>query len=368
MLLLPRAGRSSANASPLTSSLRCSRLARLFREPVLLASLLLASSAGVLAQAPAPGRTFTNPLQVNGPDPWITRRGGQYYYTNTTGQNITLWKSKTLAGVKTEPGAVVWTPPTTGPHSTQIWAPELHFLSGKWYLYYTATDRAKAGDDTRYVFVLENASPDPTTGTWVDKGRVNTRYSGLDGTVFEQGGQRYFVYSAYVGPQSVLAIAPMQNPWTLDAARETIIATPTLAWEKGGGRQILEGPEFLAGRQGQLFIVYSASACWDDDYSLGMLTAQPGADPLLASSWVKSPAPVFQPSAENGVWGTGHNGFTTSPDGRENWLIYHAKAAANGKCEGRSARAQRFGWRPDGSPDFGVPAALATPQPAPSGE
>jgi len=333
----------------------------------LLVSVLLGSTLGAVAQAPA-ARTFTNPLKENGPDPWIIRHGGQYYYTNTMGQNITLWKSPTLEGVQAAPGAVVWTPPVTGPNSTQIWAPELHFLGGKWYLYYTATDRAKAGDTSRYVFVLENASADPTTGTWVDKGRVNTKYSGLDGTVFEHGKRRYFVYSAYVGPQSVLAIAPMTNPWTIEAAKETTIAAPTLDWEKGGGRQILEGPEFLAGKKGQLFLVYSASACWDDNYSLGMLTAQPGADPLRAASWVKSPQPVFHPSAETGVWGTGHNGFTTSPDGRENWLIYHAKAAADGKCEGRSSRAQRFTWRPDGSPDFGVPAALATPQAVPSGE
>ena len=43
-------------------------------------------------------------------------------------------------------------------------------------------------------------------------------------------------------------------------------------------------------------------------------------------------------------------------------------AAAAAPLIGRSARAQRFGWHPDGSPDFGVPAALATPQPVPSGE
>ena len=335
---------------------------------ILFVSALLGVSHLAGAQSvPAP-RTFMNPLKVNGPDPWIIRHGGYYYYTNTMGKNLTLWKSKTLEGVNDAPGAVVWTPPATGPNSTQIWAPELHFLAGKWYLYYTASDKAKAGDDTRYVFVLENASADPTTGTWVDKGRVNTKHSGLDGTVFEHGGQRYFVYSAYVGLQSVLAIAPMKNPWTLDAVREITIATPTLAWEKGGGRQILEGPEFLAGKKGQLFLVYSASACWDDNYSLGMLTAQPGADPLLAASWVKSPEPVFHPSAENGVWGTGHNGFTASPDGRESWLIYHAKAAADGKCEGRSSRAQRFTWNADGTPNFGVPTALSTDLATPSGE
>ncbi len=334
----------------------------------LLLVLLLGGTRAAVAQGPAGARTFANPLKVNGPDPWVIRHDGYYYYTNTMGKNLTLWKSKTLEGVQDAPGTVVWVPPATGPNSYEIWAPELHFLDGKWYLYYTATDKANFSDATRYVFVLENTSADPTAGTWVDKGKLNTKYSGLDGSVFEHGGRRYFLYSAYVGAQSVLAIAPMTNPWTLDAARETVIARPTYDWEKGGGRQILEGPEFLVGRKGQLFVVYSASACWDDNYSLGMLTALPGADPLRADSWVKTPRPVFHPSAENGVWGTGHNGFTTSPDGRENWLIYHAKAAADGKCAGRSSRAQRFGWHADGSPDFGVPAALATPQAVPSGE
>ncbi|RPD47079.1 alpha-N-arabinofuranosidase [Hymenobacter sediminis] len=340
---------------------------RIFLPPLLLSATLITSLNPARAQQSAV-RTFTNPLQENGPDPWVARHGGYYYYTNTMGQNITLWKSKGLSTVKNAPATVVWTPPTTGPNSTQIWAPELHFLDGKWYLYYTATDQANPGDNSRYVFVLENASPDPTMGTWVDKGKVNTKYTGLDGSVFEQGGKRYFLYSAYVGPQSVLAIAPMQNPWTLQPGKEVTIAAPTYAWEKGGGRQILEGPEFLSGKKGQLFIVYSASACWDDNYSLGMLTAAKGTDPLRPDSWTKAPQPVFHPSAENGVWGTGHNCFITSPDGREDWIVYHAKSAPDGKCAGRSSRMQRFAWNPDGTPNFGAPVPVQQPQQVPSGE
>lgn len=315
-----------------------------------------------------PASTFKNPLQTNGPDPWITRQGEYYYYTNTTGRNLTIWKTKALSEIAQVKPVVVWTPPATGMNSAAIWAPELHQLDGKWYFYYTATNKAHSSDSTRYVFVLENASADPTTGTWVDKGKINTRHPGLDGSVFEHGGQRYFLYSAYVGPQSVLAIAPMKNPWTLQADQEVILARPTYAWEKGGGRQILEGPEFLLGRKGQLNIVYSASACWDDNYALGMLTAAKGSDPLRPESWVKAPQPVFRPSTRNGVWGTGHNSFTKSPDGREDWLVYHAKAAADGKCEGRSSRAQRFTWNPDGTPNFGEPASLLQLQPRPSGE
>ncbi|QNE38812.1 family 43 glycosylhydrolase [Hymenobacter sp. NBH84] len=311
-------------------------------------------------------QSFTNPLQTNGPDPWVAQRNGYYYYTNTLGNRIALWKTQQLSEVGKAQPVTVWMPPATGPNSTQIWAPELHYLQGKWYLYYTAADKAHPDDDHRYVFVLENASADPTRGQWVDKGKVNTKYTGLDGSVFKHGDKQYFLYSAYVGPQSVLCIAPLQNPWTIDQSKEAIIARPTYAWEKGGGRQILEGPEFLQGKKGQLFIVYSASACWDDNYSLGMLTAAKGQDPLRAESWTKAPQPVFKPSPENHVWGTGHNGFAKSPDGRD-WLVYHAKSQADGKCEGRSSRMQPFTWRPDGSPDFGVPVSLETPLRWPAG-
>jgi GH43 family beta-xylosidase len=337
---------------------------------VWLVAALLSSVAfcGPASAQPASARTFRNPLRADGPDPWIAQHNGTYYYTNTTGGNLTIWKSGKLSEAGRGTGRVVWTPPATGPNSYEIWAPELHWLDGKWYIYYTATDKANFGDQTRYVFVLENPSPDPTTGTWADKGRLNTRYPGLDGSVFEHGGRRYFLYSAYVGLQSVLCIAPMRTPWALATEREAIIARPTHDWEKGGGRQILEGPEFLAGRRGQLFVVYSASACWDDNYCLGLLTAAPGADPLQPESWVKAAQPVFRPSARNRVYGTGHNGFATSPDGRENWLVYHAKTAADGKCAGRSSRLQRFSWTPDGRPDFGEPAPLNAPQPTPSGE
>ena len=318
-----------------------------------------AQKAPETATAPAApaAHTFTNPLEANGPDPWVTRHDGYYYYTNTLGNRLALWKTPDLSQVGQAEAHTVWTPPPAGPNSSNIWAPELHRVDNKWYIYYTATDAKKPTDDNRYVFVLENPAADPTTGTWTDKGQVNTKYPGLDGSLFEHDGRRYFLYSAYVGPQSVLCIAPMTNAWTIDQTKEAIIAKPTQAWEKGGGRQILEGPEFLPGKKGQLLIVYSGSACWDDNYALGMLTAAPGADPLQAVSWTKSDGPVFHKSVENSVYGTGHNSFTKSPDGRD-WLVYHAKDAATGKCEQRSSRMQPFTWNPDGTPHFGAAVAL----------
>lgn len=325
---------------------------------------LCSSLALLVASVTATAQSFTNPLLPAGADPWVIQHQGWYYYTNTTGQNLTLWKTRNLAELPNAESKTVWTPPAAGPNSADVWAPELHRLDGTWYLYYTATDKANPGDLTRYVFVLENSSPDPLQGTWTDRGKINTKYSGLDGSVFEHRGRRYFLYSGYVGPQSQLFIARMKNPWTLEGP-EVMLAKPEFKWEKYDNREICEGPEFLQkDARSPLCIVYSASACWDDDYCLGLLTAPPDADPMDANAWTKTPQPVFEKSVKNGVYGPGHNGFFTAPNG-QNWLLYHAKSVANQACRERNPRIQSFGWKADGTPDFGEPVAAGKALAAP---
>jgi GH43 family beta-xylosidase len=320
----------------------------------------------IYSTAPAPrASTYANPLLPSGPDPWITQVDGIYYYTHTRGDRIALWRTDDIAKLAAAEPVVVWTPPKTGPNAHSIWAPELHRLDGKWFLYYSATASGFTDDAHRAVFVLENDAADPMNGNWIDRGRVNTAHAGIDGTVFSHGGKRYFVYSPYVEPDTALAIAQMKNPWTLTGP-ESVITRPDQPWERQGGRQIVEGPEFLPGPQGDLFLTYSASACWSDDYSLGLLRAPPSADPLDPSAWSKSPQPVLK--SANGVYATGHNGFFRSPDGKENWIIYHANSGPGMKCTSKRApHIQRFSWTEDGWPQFGEPVASGTPLPVPSG-
>jgi GH43 family beta-xylosidase len=298
---------------------------------------------------------FVNPLLPSGPDPWVVREGEHYYYMHTLGNRLAIWKTRDIADLARAEHKTIWTPPASGPNAVSIWAPELHRIDGRWYVYYTAAASGHDDDAHRAVFVLENASEDPLAGAWIERGRLNTRYPGIDGTTFAYRGRRYFAYSPYVGPDSVLAIARMRDPTTLTGP-EVILARPDLAWERRGGRQILEGPEFLEGPAGDLFLIYSASACWSDDYALGMLRAPAGSDPLDAAAWSKSAEPVFAKSPANGVFAPGHNGFFTSPDGREYWIIYHANSGPDMKCTSkRSPRIQPFHFDRDGNPVFGKP-------------
>lgn len=329
--------------------------------PMLHHRSMLACLALLLAcfQAQAAGvQDYATPLLPSGPDPWVIQRDGVYYYTSTSRDRIELRKTTDLRHLAQAAPVVVWRPPAQGADSASIWAPELHFIQGKWYLYFTAADARHNDDAHRHVFVLENASPDPTRGRWTERGMLKTRYTGIDGTVFDHAGRWYFVYSAYVGDHSDLVIAPMTNPWTLDAP-QVDIAAPTYAWEMQGGRKILEAPEFLQGPDGKLFLSYSASACWSDDYALGLLHADRDADLLDPASWHKSPQPVFATATDQGIYAPGHNGFFKDPQGHD-WIIYHANGGPDWKCTPRRApRIQPIGWKPNGMPDFGKPGKPA---------
>jgi len=335
-----------------------------------LVAATIAGAAGALpaipARVPAPAaRTFANPLLASGADPWIVREGSTYYYMNTLGNRLAIRKTTDLARLADAPEVTIWTPPATGPNAQSIWAPELHRIDGRWYIYYTAAGDGHDDDAHRGIFVLENAAADPTRGRWTDRGRLQTEHSGIDGTTFAHAGKRYFVYSPYVGADSVLAIVAMATPWTL-AGRESIIARPDRTWERQGGRQILEGPEFLPGPKGGLFLTYSASACWSDDYAIGLLSARAGSDPLDATAWTKSPRPVVAKAPDQNVYAPGHNGFFTSPGGRETWIVYHANPGPDMKCTAkRSPRIQRVTWSAEGRPVFAAPVGSGTRLPAP---
>ena len=331
-----------------------------------LAVALASALAGALGTGSAPA--VVNPLSPSGADPFIAVDGGRYLFMSTEGDRLEIRASPHLADEATSPPRVIWRERETGPGSQSIWAPELHRVDGRWYVYFTASERGADDDAHRRIHVLEADGPDPMTAGWTWRGPLPTAHAGIDPTVFDLRGRTYLIYSAYVGDESRLEMAPLADALHL-AGPEVEIARPTRTWEMFGGRKILEGPEFIEGPTGRLFISYSASACWADEYALGLLSAPAGADPLDAGAWTKSDAPVFATSQAAGVYAPGHNGFFKSPDGREDWIVYHANSGPGFRCDRRrSPRAQRFGWTADGAPDFGAPLAAGVAEPAPSGE
>jgi GH43 family beta-xylosidase len=318
--------------------------------------------------------SFTNPMAW-GADPWVVRHNGWYYFTQSRDRAIWVYKSDKLTEL-TRNGLQVWSAPDAGWNRTNVWAPELHYIDGRWYIYYAA---GEAGPPFIYQRsgVLQSAGEDPQGG-YTDKGMLYTgddvqagtqNIWAIDLTVTHVGGQLYAVWSGWEANRSTdrtpqhLYIARMSDPWTISSNRVRI-SSPTETWERGTELDLNEGPEFLR-RGDQLFIIYSARESWLKDYRLGQLALKGAdADPMDPSSWVKS-GPVFT-GAET-IYGVGHASFTTSPDSTEDWIVYHSKSASTPGWD-RVIRMQQFRWRADGSPDFGTPVASGQPMPVPSGQ
>lgn len=318
---------------------------------------------------PPPGKTFTNPL-LSGSDPWIYKQDSFYYYTQTSGNKIVLWKTKLVSALSTAPFSTIFSPTPGTANSSNIWAPEIYFFDGKWYTYYTA---GNGQDSTQRLWVLENGNADPSKGSWTDKGRIyaaDANFWSIDGTVLDYNGQRYFIWSgrpvSSIQNQHIY-IAKMSNPWTL-VAPSVLLSKPDLPWEKIGG-DVNEAPEILKNDQGKIFLIYSASGCWTDDYSLGMLSLREGADPMDISNWTKEQQPVFTKQPQNNAYGPGHCTFFKSKSGTEDWIMYHANNNSDQGCSvNRNVRMQKITWNTDGTPALGVPVKTAAALAVPAGE
>lgn len=313
--------------------------------------------------------TFTNPILSSGPDPWVTQKDSIYFYTHTLGNRIGLAKTKAISQLKEAPITTVWTPPAGESYSHNLWAPELHYVAGKWYMYFAADN----GQDVNHrMYVLENSATDPTTRNWTFKGKISDTSDkwAIDGSVFEYKGDNYFIWSGWRGDNDPgiqqLYIAKMINPWTLEGER-IMLSEPTFNWERNG--LVNEGPQILKNDNGQVFLIYSASGCWTDDYALGMLTLQENGNPLNPAHWIKKPTPVFSKKPESNAFAPGHNSFFKSPDKKEDWIIYHANSLPGQGCrDTRNPRIQKFTWNADGSPNFGEPLYTGSRIAKPSGE
>ncbi|MFB7160792.1 family 43 glycosylhydrolase [Streptomyces sp. NPDC056242] len=344
---------------------------RAIRRGVVSFGALLALVGGVLPASadPSPGAPramaaaasggFRNPLN-SGPDPYMTYWNGDYYLTTTQGDSIRMWRSPSLSTLLTADPVTVWTD-TDSSRNRDIWAPEFYRFGDRWYMYYTADDGV---DDHHRLYVLESDRDDPA-GPYHFKARLappnHANDFAIDAGVLQHNGRLYLAYSGINQYQhNGLNIAPLANPYTLSGDAVAIDAA-------GGCPEVREGPEFL-NRNGRTWMTYSTCDTGKPDYQIWMMSLPDTADPLVPGNWTQHQGAVFSRADDHGVFGPGHHALFKSPDGSEDWIVYHAKTTSTSTYGNRTTRAQKFGWKADGSPDFGRPLAMGATQDLPSGD
>lgn len=265
-------------------------------------------------------------------DPYVVKaQDGTYYFTASVPQydRIVLRSSRTLKGLKNAEEKEVWHCHAEGDMSWHVWAPELHFLFGKWYIYFASSRK----DDIWRLrpYVLECQGIDPVKDAWVEKGMMQCsdddiysfRAFSLDATTFEHRGEHYFIWAekVSVGIQiSNLYIAKMESPTKLSTA-QVLLTTPDYDWERVD-IWVNEGPAVLK-HDGKIFVSYSASAT-GIGYCVGLLSIGEDQDLLDPRNWEKSRRPVLRSDPEKGMYGPGHNSFTKDENGGD-VCVYHAR-------------------------------------------
>lgn len=255
-------------------------------------------------------------IDNNGADPWVYRKDDTYYYTKTTGNNVTLWKSNHLSTMASGQEKIVWEMPN---QFESAWAPELHYFDGQWVIYVAVNKPTQ----THRMYALTNKEKDPFKGEWQLSAvqGMDDKFA-IDGTVLQLDSGNYFIWSGWEGYENIaqnLYIAKMESP-TQISGQKMLISKPELEWEKRQTPLVNEGPQIIISGD-TVNLVYSASGSWDDDYCLGLLTMSTKDNPLERQNWTKKAQPIL--AKNDKIFGPGHGSFTKDDKGQD-WLVYHA--------------------------------------------
>lgn len=320
--------------------------------------------------------TYPNPFIWERADPYVMRGAdGTYYFTASYPMKsdadpegydrVILRKGKSIAELAQAEEKTIWKAEETSLSHRFIWAPELHEIGGRWYIYYAGS----CSTSNRWAFdchVLQCEGADPYNGKWVEKGKFqklpDDKFSfegfSLDMTYFEAAGRSYVIWAQHNEEKiSCLYLGEIcpKEPWKL-ISLPMLLTKPEYEWEKVRFA-VNEGPAVIK-HEGKIFVCFSASGT-GPEYCVGVLEAQEESDLLSPASWKKNPEPLLTSEDLADEYGPGHNSFVKDEIGRD-FMVYHARSREcfEGKCgyaendplydPCRHARIRQVIWRDDG--------------------
>ena len=303
------------------------------------------SSAVHIAEGVDLTRALSGRIEYQNPiagfaDPSIVYADGWYYYTFAKDYKskpaVWMAKAANLCDIgKVEP-VLVWgqAESNDGQEITSVWAPQLYYLDGDWYVYTTCGVKEALGTsnyDVRIPQIWKAKTQDPIGGyTYMGtfRGLDTAVTSYLSPRLIEHGGKLYMVCSGCFRPEDMinqhlqrLFMCELSDPLTM-ATPMQVISDPIYDYEKN----LMEGPFPFYGPDGTLYMIFAAGHTRTDEYCTGIIRFNGGEkDSLLKSSlWEKFSEPLQFTDYDNLVYSPGAMVVTRAPDG-EYFGVYHAK-------------------------------------------
>lgn len=305
-----------------------------------LAKLSGAAAGSYLVRGTVKAADYANPLIKERADPYVVRgEDGYFYFTasypaygnvNKGYDRIILRQSSTVAGLANAEEKTIWQAHASGIMAKHIWAPEMHYIGGKWYIFFAAGASTDVWAIRPYVLQCDG---DPMTGKWTECGQMQAasddtdsfRSFSLDMTYFENGGKHYVIWAEIKGDSSLfMAEINPAEPWKL-ISKPILLTKPEYSWELVNHR-VNEGAAVLK-VNGRVYVFFSASGT-GSEYCVGRMWADENADLMNTASWHKEKNAVLSTSDLDGESGPGHNSFVTDENGNL-LIVYHARPSAH---------------------------------------
>lgn len=285
--------------------------------------------------------SYQNPFIKERADPFMTKdeNTGYYYFTASYPaygsvdkgyDRIILRRSQTVAGLANAEEKTIWKAHSSGIMAKHIWAPEMHYIGGKWYIFYAAGNSDNIWAIRPYVLRCDG---DPYTGNWQEMGQMQASYGdndsfqgfSLDMTYFSCNGKHYVIWAEIKGDSSLfMAEINPSEPWKL-TSKAILLTKPEYDWEMVNNR-VNEGASVLQ-VNGKVYLFFSASGT-GSEYCIGRMEASADADLMNIANWTKLNHPVLQTANLSGEAGPGHNSFITDENGSL-LLVYHARPSSH---------------------------------------
>ena len=284
---------------------------------------------------------YPNPFIIQRADPYIVKGPDEKYYftasypafdnVDSGYDRIILRSSDTVSGLPDAKEHTIWLAHTDGIMSKHIWAPEIHYIDGKWYVFFAAGNK----DDVWHIrpYVLMCRGDNPISDSWQEMGKmqavdgddVSFNSFSLDMTYFEHNGKHYVIWAEIIGNSSLfMAEINPQEPWKL-ISKPILLTKPEYDWEKVRF-SVNEGASVLK-TDDKIYVFFSASGT-GAEYCMGMMWADINSDLMDISNWTKLDKPVLETADLVGEAGPGHNSFVVDEDG-DLLLVYHARPTSH---------------------------------------
>lgn len=298
--------------------------------------------------------TYTNPVYSHYmADPFVLRHGGYYYAYGTAPTPIgerwfPILQSADLVNWTPRGGALI---PVPG--ADEFWAPEVVYHDGIFYMYYSAHGINGGNHRLRVATSTDPLGPFEDTGCVLTPDDPFT----IDAHPFcDKDGQWYLFYARdfltadngyRIG--TGIVVDRLVDMITL-AGQPRIVVRPHADWQLFQAQRSIydgvydwytvEGPAVRL-HKSRYYCFYSGGGWEQDNYGVAYVVAEHPLGPYIQPNHVSGP---LLRSVPGRVIGPGHNSFVVSPDGSQEYVVYHGWDSAK---TARYMRIDRLMWDGD---------------------